>query len=463
MIYEPERTVPVLGEYDVIVAGGGPGGICAAVAAARAGARTLLVERYGFLGGIATAGWVNLLLGIRSAQSEEPVVGGICGELARRMVSLGCATDFDAGLRSGRVTFEPEAFKLAADELVTGSGAELLLHALVGEVMVEDGRIAALVLETKGGPRAVVGRVFVDATGDADLVARAGARFELGRPADGRVQAMTLIVQLAGIDRERFPGRDDPAVREAMRAAQMAGLRAYRWHGAGPSPIARSDARAFNITHLGGDPTDVANLTAAEVQGRRDAWAIAEWMRRAVPGCEESFLELTAPMVGVRESRRMVGVECVTGQDVTSARKREDAVARCSFGLDVHCPMAHVGPEAAAMGGLVCRQTCGKTDCHMLTEHRDEMPASGHIAGGSWYDIPYGALVCADLANLLACGRCVSADHLAMASLRVMGPSMATGQAAGEAAALAATNDSVARAVDVSGLQRRLRAAGAAV
>ncbi|MGD9494892.1 MAG: FAD-dependent oxidoreductase [Armatimonadota bacterium] len=463
MIREPARELPVMGDYDVVVAGGGPSGICAAAAAARAGARTLLVERYGFLGGTATAGWVNLLLGIRSAKTGEPVVGGICEELARRMASLGCATDFDAGLHSGRVTFEPEAFKLAADELVTGSGAELLLHALVGEVVVEDGRIRALVLEGKCGPRAATGRVFVDATGDADLVARAGARFELGRPADGRVQAMTLIVQIAGIDRARFPGRDDPAVREAMRAAQMAGLRAYRWHGAEPSPSACSDSRAFNITHLGGDPTDVADLTAAEVQGRRDAWAIADWMRREVPGMERSFLELTGHAIGVRESRRMVGLTCVTGEDVISARKREDAIARCSFGLDIHCPMAHVGAQAAAAGGFVCRTTCGKQDCPMLTEHRAELPQSGQIAGGSWYDIPYGALVCADLTNLLACGRCVSADHLAMASLRVMGPAMATGQAAGEAAAMAAAAEGEAGAVHVPELQRRLRANGAAL
>ncbi len=463
VVREPAREVPVWDEYDVIVAGGGPGGICAAVAAARAGARTLLVERYGFLGGIATAGWVNLILGIRPARTGEPVVGGLCEELCRRIADLGCATDFDRGVAGGRIRFEPEGFKLAADELVTGSGADLLLHSPVGEAIVEDGRIAALVLETKSGPLAVGGRVFVDATGDADLVARAGARFDLGRAADGRVQAMTLIMQMAGIDAERFPGRSDPGVLAATRAAMLDGLGAYRWHGAGASPNPHSDSRSFNMIHLGGDPTDVRDLTAAEVLGRRYARQIAQWMRREVPGAERSFLELTAHMVGVRESRRMVGRECVTGEDVLTARKREDAIARCSFGLDIHCPMAHVGPEAVAMGGSVCRESCGKTDCHMFTHHREELPPAGGIAGGSWYDIPYGALVSADLDNLLTCGRTVSADHLAMASLRVMGPSMATGQAAGEAAAMAAANDTEADAVSVGELQARLRAGGAAI
>ena len=455
--------MPVSGEYDVVVAGGGPSGICAAVAAARAGAKTLLVDRYGFLGGIATAGWVNLILGIRPARTGAAVVGGLCEELCRHIAELGCAVDFDAGMRGGRIPFEPEGFKLAADELVTGSGADLLLHALVSDAVVEYGRIAALVLETKAGPRAVLGRVFVDATGDADVVARSGARFELGRPADGRVQAMTLVLQMAGIDPERFPGRDDSGVLAAIRAAMLDGLGAYRWHGAGPSPNARSDSRSFNMIHLGGDPTHVRDLTAAEVLGRRRAWQIAEWMRRKAPGAEHAFLELTAHMVGVRESRRMVGRQCVTGEDVLSARKRDDAIARCSFGLDIHCPMAHVGPEAVAAEGFVCRATCRKLDCPMFTDHRADLPPVGGVAGGSWYDIPYGALVSADITNLLTCGRAVSADHLAMASMRVMGPSMATGQAAGEAAAMAAANDADAGAVNVGELQERLRASGAAI
>jgi len=459
VIHEPARELPVTGEYDVIVAGGGPGGICAAVAAARAGARTLLVERYGFLGGMATASWVRPLLGVRSARTGEPVVGGICAELCRTMADLGAASDFDDGLRRGRIDFEPEGVKRAADELVLGAGVELLLHSLVGDVAVEDGRIAALVLEGKSGPRAVAASAFVDATGDADLVARSGARFELGRRADGRVQAMGNVFGVGGIDEARFPDADaQEAVRERMRDAMADGLRAYRWHEGHIGPDAARGRRTFNVTHVGGDPTSIEDLTAAEVQARRDARQIADWMRREVPGMEGAFIELTSHALGVRESRRMVGRECVTGEDVLSARKRGDGIARCTFGLDIHCPMARVGGRS-----FVCRASCDHTDCHMFREHREDLPETGHIAEGSWYDIPYGALVSADIANLLACGRCVSADHWAMASLRVMGPSMATGQAAGEAAAMAAAADGDAGAINVSELQRRLRAAGAAM
>ncbi len=448
----------------MVVAGGGPSGICAAVAAARAGARTLLIERYGFLGGIATAGWVDLLLGIAPARTGEMVVGGLFRELVDGMAALGCARPFDEGIRAGRIPFEPEAFKLVADALVLGSGADLLLHSTVGEAIVAGDRLRALVLEGKSGARAVEARVFVDATGDADVVARAGARWEMGRPADGRVQAMSMILQMGGLDVDRVPtrGEDAEAVKAATREALMAGLPAYRWHSPERSPDARQDSLAFNVTHLSGDPTDATDLSRAEVKGRKDAWEIARWMREAVPGMERSHLQLTAHMVGVRESRRMVGRETVTCEDLLTGRKRPDAIARCTFGLDVHCPMAHTGPEAAQVDGVACRQSCGKRDCHMLTRHLDEVPEHGGVADRSWYDIPWDALVSADLRNLLTCGRSVSADHQAMASLRVMGPAMATGQAAGAGAALAAESGDLTE-VDVTELQRRLRDAGAAI
>lgn len=466
-IREPARELPVIGGYDVVVAGGGPGGICAAVAAARAGARTLLVERYGFLGGIATAGWVDLILGVAPARTGEMVVGGILREIVEGMAALGCARPFDEGIAKRRIPFEPEAFKLVADALVLGSGADLLLHSPVGDAVVEGERLRALVLEGKSGHRAVEASVFVDATGDADVAARAGARFQIGRPADGRVQAMSLIMQMGGVDPERVPtrgGADDAEVRALMREALLDGLPAYRWHTPERSPDSRQNSLAFNMTHLGGDPTDVEDLTRAEVEGRRDAQEIARWMRETVPGMENAHLQLTAHMVGVRESRRIVGRQTVTGADVLSGRKREDAIARCTFGLDVHCPMAHTGPEAAQVNGVACRAGCGKRDCVMLTKYADQVPEHGGVADGSWYDIPWGALVSADVPNLVTCGRCVSADHHAMASLRVMGPAMATGQAAGEGAAMAAARESAdAQNVNVSELQRRLRAAGAAI
>ncbi len=458
-IHEPARETPVIGEYDVIVAGGGPGGICAATAAARAGAKTLLIEKYGFLGGIATAGWVRPLLGVRPADGQ-PVIGGIAEELCREMERLGTAAPYDEAMPSGRINFDAEGFKFAADNLVGGTDAHILLHAMVAGAIVQEGRLTALTVESKSGRQAMLGRVFVDATGDADVVARAGASFALGRPADGRVQALGNVFQVGGIDESRYPSKEEqePIAERMYQAIEADEVRSYRWHAGhvGPDPL--RGQRTYNITHIGGDPTSVVDLTAAELQARQDVWGIMDWMRREVPGMEDAFMEVTSPAIAVRESRRMVGLEEVTLEDLVSARKREDAVARCSFSVDIHCPMGRVKGR-----GFTCGTHCDNKACHMFTDHEAELPHERRIGGGSWYDIPYGALVSADITNLLACGRCVSADHATMSSLRVMGPSMAMGQAAGEAAAMAAEEGIEARAVNVMTLQNRLRHNGAAV
>lgn len=451
-IREPARNLPVIGEYDVIVAGGGPGGICATVAAARAGASTLLLERYGFLGGIATAGRVRPLLGVRPADGE-PVIGGIAEELCREMERLGAAAPYDEAMPTGRIDFEPEGFKFAADNLVADSGASIRLHSIVADAIVEDGRLTALILESKSGREAVLGRVFVDATGDADIVARAGGRFTIGRPADGRVQAMGNVFQVGGIDESRYPSKEEqePIAERMYRAVEADEIRSYRWHEGHVGPDPERGQRTYNITHLGGDPTNVRDLTAAEVQARRDARGIMDWLRREVPGMEDAFIEVTSPAIAVRESRRMTGLQQVTLDDVVTARKRADTIARCSFNIDIHCPMARVKGRT-----FTCNVRCDNRDCHMFTDHASELPQETRIAGGSCYDIPYGAIVSADLPNLLACGRCISADHAAMSSLRVMGPSMSTGQAAGEAASMAADGGIDARDVNVTELQERL-------
>ena len=457
-VREPARELPVIGDYDVIVAGGGPGGICAAVAAARAGASTLLLERYGFLGGIATAGWVRPLLGVRPADGQ-PVIGGIAEELCREMERLGTAAPFDESVPNGRIDFEPEGFKFAADNLVADSGASIRLHTAVADAIVDHGRIQGLVLESKSGREVVLGRVFVDATGDADIVARAGGRFTLGRSADGRVQAMGNVFQVGGIDESRYPSKEEQEqLAERMAdATERDEIRSYRWHEGHVGPDPNRGQRTYNITHVGGDPTDVMDLTAAEVQARRDTRGIMDWLRREVSGMEDAFIEVTSPAIAVRESRRMTGLQQVTLDDVITARKRPDAIARCSFGIDIHCPMARVKGRT-----FTCNVRCDNRDCHMFTDHAADLPRETRIADGSWYDIPYGALVSADLPNLLACGRCISADHAAMSSLRVMGPSMSTGQAAGEAASMAADGGIDAREVNVMQLHERLRRDGAA-
>ena len=460
-IREPAREIPVVGDYDVVVAGGGPGGVTAAVAAARAGASTLLIERYGFLGGMATAGLVRPLLGVRARKSEEPIIGGIAEELCRGMADLGTAVPFEQGVARGRIDFEPEGFKCVCDRLAAEAGVELRLHSLVVGAMTKDGRLNALVLESKSGRQAVLGRVFVDATGDADLVAHAGARYTMGREADGRVQAMGNVFLVGGINEDEYPTGDEleAVADKTYEAIEQGRVRVYRWHeGHKGGPLTRG-LRTFNITHVGGDPTDLDTLTRSEIQLRRDAWGFVSFLREEVRGMEDCYLIQTAPCIGVRESRQMVGLERVSGEDVIEARKRPDAVARCGFGLDIHCPMGRVEGRT-----FTCSIRCANDPpCPFYEEHSDELPKETRIRDGTWFDIPYGALVSAEVPNLLAAGRCVSADHQAMSALRVMGPCMAMGQAAGEAAAMAADADGNAQNVDVADLQRRLRANGTAV
>jgi len=465
----PARELPVIDEYDVVVAGGGPGGIPAAVAAARAGAKTLLVERYGYLGGMATAGLIAVILGTRaSGVPEEPMIGGVAEELCRRMADLGGAPDYDTAVVRGGIAFHPEAFKLAADELVLGCGADLRLHSWVADTVVTDGRIAALVLESKSGREAVAGKVFVDATGDADVVARAGAGFTFGRDFDHAVQSMGSMFHLAGVDSSRLPQGDElAAFRERATAAITSGeINAYNPSWGGVLGGRYAGHHLPNATRFPGDPTDAEDLTRGELQVRRDTWELLAWWRANVPGMEEAFLVQTPPHIGLRESRQMVGRDLVTGSDVVEARKRDDAVARCPYWIDIHCPLGRTKHATH-----LCYTGCpNEPPCAMYEEHYDELPGDGtddraglYPRDRGWFDIPWGSLISADIGNLLTAGRAISADHQAMSALRVMGTCMAIGEAAGEGAAVAADADGDPSALDVADLQQRLRANGAAV
>ena len=464
----PAREIPVIGDYDVVVAGGGPGGIPAAVAAARAGAKTLLLERYGYLGGMATAGLIVSILGTRASGTDEPMIGGIAAELCREMAQLGGAPDYDEAVKRGGIGFDPEVFKLVADTLVLGSGIDLRLHTWVADAIVEDGVISALVLESKSGREAVRGKVFVDATGDADIVWQAGASFTQGREFDGAMMAMGSMFRFGGADQERLPTGDArEEVMEKARAAVTAGeINAYN-PGWGGKVYGRSVGEHMaNSTRFAGDACNVEDLTRGEVQLRRDTWELIDWWRRNVPGLENAHLIQTPPHIGLRESRQMVGHDIVTGQDVVDARRRDDAVARCPYWIDIHCPLGR-----SKHGTHLCYKKCpNDPPCAMFEERYEDLPGNAddtHREGlfprdGLWFDITWGSLVSADIPNLITAGRCISCDHQAMAALRVMGTCMAIGEAAGEGAAMAADSTGAdASAVDVAQLQERLRANGA--
>jgi hypothetical protein len=456
-VREPARKVPVFAEGDVVLAGGGPGGLAAAVASARAGARTVLIERYGYLGGMATAGLIGPLLG-HTAGAGKPVVGGLCREWVERMAALGGAETWEQGLQDWGIRFDPEAFKYVSDRLAEEAGLKLLLHSLVCGAVVKDGALDALVLETKQGRLAVRGRVFVDATGDADVAFRAGLETTKGRRFDGRTMAMGSMFRIRGVSPEHAKHAD--VIRERIRAGQQSGeLRVYGGPG-GNGATMSDDELTPNVTRAAGDGTDVEQLTAAELAVRKDTWDIVRFYRERLPGFENVRLECTPAHVGVRETRQAVGDYVMTARDIAEGRKHPDGVARASYWIDIHCCMGYTKPRYH-----VCKQDCPAVgECPILNEAPHELPASLYPPEGDWADVPYRSLTVRGVSNLLSAGRCISADHHAMSATRVMATCMAIGEAAGAAAAMAADgHGGDVRAADVATLRRKLTDAGALV
>jgi len=457
-IIENPRELAVYADVDVVVCGGGPGGLPAAIAAARHGAKTLLIERYGFLGGLATAGLVAPILGHHAHNSQTPIVEGILKEMTERMHALGGAPTWEEALAKWGISFDAETFKRVADQMVQEAGGQLLLHTLVTDAMVEDGRIKAVIIENKSGRQAVRAKIAIDATGDADVAFRAGAPTTKGRPWDGKSGSMGSFIHLDGLpdlsDEERKAALEK--VRQAMAEGR---LRFYN-----PNFLSMNDVyhdhSSPNMTRFSGDSTNAEDMTRAELSVREDVWKLQQFLREEVPGFANCYIRATSVQVGPRESRQVLGDYVLTGDDVHHGRKFADAVARGSWWIDIHCPLGHTYPVH------LCVVECPRqAQCAFWAAQHDRMYSKADLypPDGDWYDIPYRCLVAQKLNNLLVSGRCISATHEGMAGSRVMGTCMAIGQAAGTAAALAIKQGVSPRHLDVQALRQVLRADGALV
>ncbi|MGQ9909411.1 MAG: FAD-dependent oxidoreductase [Candidatus Flexifilum sp.] len=424
-------ALPLIAEADVVVVGSGSAGSTAAIAAARTGADTLLIERYGFLGGTSTM-VLDTFYGFYTPASDAVrVVGGIPWEIVERLYSYGMVIERPSSYGAGQaVTYDPTTLKVVWEQTAEAAGVRLLLHTLIVDVIMDGARIVGLVAASKRGLGLIGGRTFVDASGDADLVFRAGAPFELAG-ADGQpAQSLTTTFRLGNVDEDRARAvrRDELVAR--MKAANLSGeYRLPREEGSvHRTPIA--GVVATNMTRVAYvDALDPAVLTAAEVEGRRQALEYTRFLREQIPGYERAYLVNFSTQIGIRETRRIHGRYRLTREDVLAARRFDDAIAQCGAPIEDH------GPGSAT---------------------RWE-----YVPGGGTYDIPYRALLPQVVDNLIVAGRCLSADHDAHASVRSMGQCMAMGQAAGTAAALAARQDVPIPAVPIDLLQRRLRQDGA--
>jgi len=457
VVREPQRDIPVIADVDVCVIGGGPGGLPAAIAAARQGASTMLVEMQGFLGGMATSGQVGPILAITANRSTEPTVAGLLAELCDRLAAIGQGKPYEECLQARCAPFGVEGLKIVADRMVNDAGVRTLFHAFFAESVVEDGRMTHAIIESKSGRQAIRAKVFVDGTGDADVASRAGAECTLGRPADGLPMAMGSEFILGGTE-ALTPEIRQTLVEKTRAAAEAGEVNVYGIGLGGHGSTMDPGHASINCTRAGGNCADVEDLTRAEFATRETTWKLLD-LWRSVPGAEGLHLVATPAHVGIRESRQLVGLHRITGQDVVEGRKYDDSIARCSYWIDIHCPRG-LGVPA---GVHLCRKKCPRTDCYMLTDYPNQVPDELYPPEGDWFDIPYRALVPQTIDGLLVSGRCISADYQAMGAMRVIGPCMAIGEAAGIAAATAAEANVQPRDVDVETLRGKLTDAGALV
>ncbi|MEM3693823.1 MAG: FAD-dependent oxidoreductase [Candidatus Bathyarchaeia archaeon] len=415
-----EEEIPITFDVDVLVAGGGIAGLTAAIASARSGAETLLVERYNFLGGLATGGYVTYL-----APPPIPLdkggYGGIFQEIVERLLSLGAAYQFkenEGGAKAGEIIFDGEMLKYIANHMVMESNVMLLLNTYIEGAIVEEGSIKGLIAINKSGRQILKAKVFVDSTGDGDVAAFAGAPYE--KEEVSKMLPITMMYAIGGVDIPRFLVylKEDPGLAKAAKKANFTTAGKAR----GPSMISLHRVCKDQVEVWGGsvhaDGTDALDLTRAELELRDRIVAELEFLRKNVPGFEVSYIASSSPYIGVRETRRIIGDYILTAEDLRAGRCFEDSVAW----------------------------------------YRDP-----RFPGAKGKSIPYRCLIAKGLKNLLVAGRCFSATHEALDMCRLVNECSIMGQAAGTAAAIAAKGNLGVRDVEISELRKKLAEQGAFV
>ncbi len=449
VIKEPARTVPVRAQVDVLVCGGGPAGIIAACAAADDGLKVLLVESRSFLGGNMTIGLP--ILGFLG-QKKNQIIYGLPQKLIDRLKARKASSEHRYCPNHMSLTLvEPEAVKSVALEMVLESHVEVLLHTSVADVIKSGDQITGIITESKSGREAILAKVVIDCTGDADVAFRSGVPCEKGN-SEGGMQPPTLMFCLAGVDTEKlrmsivnkprtyvtefipaeYFGQNHQFIvvgfKDLIKTAETAGLSIPTERTIIITGLREGEAWINMTRVMGTDGTDAHSLTLGEIEARRQITDIQKYLISYVPGFENAYFTKTAPFLGIRETRRLVGEYVMNRDDILSCRKFDDAIAVASYPIDLHRP----NDRGCTM------EWCG--DC---------------------YDIPYRSLVPKKIKGLLVAGRCISTTHEAMAAIRVMAPCMAMGEAAGRAAKAAVRDEVAVDKVDVRKLQKELVARGA--
>ena len=409
-------------KYDLAVIGGGFAGVAAAIAAAREGADVIIIEKSNALGGAATNCLVNPFMPYKTKINGEPTAlsAGIFAKIHQRLE--------ERGAMRGE-TFLEEELKYVLSEMVFETGVSLLYHAYIFEVQKDNERIVSVSVATKQGKMQIEANYFIDATGDAQLAFLADCPTVLGRRPDNLCQPMTLCFRVGNADVEKFYASKPKlaaAHQKALEAGELINPRenilVFK------SPI--KNVLHFNTTRVvKKNPTDPLDVTEAEVLARRQVYEIYDFMKKHADGLEDSFLMMTAAEIGVRESRMIIGDYVLTEADCRAFTKFEDGIAACNYDIDIH------NPEGSG------------------TSHY-------YFPEGEFYTIPYRSLIPTGVTNMLVAGRCISSDHGAQASYRIMPTVCCIGEAAGSAIALAIKDSITVREVNTNALRKLLRENG---
>ncbi|MEI7904622.1 MAG: FAD-dependent oxidoreductase [Candidatus Firestonebacteria bacterium] len=448
-ITEPKKKLPIYGSYDVVVCGGGPAGIASALSAARNGAKTLLIEQTGCLGGMSTAG-----LGPNFApftRAEKPLALGIAMEVLNKLKAI---DGIGASSKTGTswIAVDSEKIKLLYDRLMEKAGVKVLFFTGVFGVLKKNRKITAAIIENKSGRQAVLGKNFIDATGDADLAAKAGVPFEKGG-SKGVLQPVTLCFSAAGIDSEKFKtlrnvtfkGNNTKMTEKTLEPFLGKSLPdmkfgEYRY-------IVNKDMGngvwGFNFGHVYNiDGTNADDLSFGIAYGRKIADNFISHARKHISAFKNAQLVQTAQLLGVRETRRIKGIYKYTINDYKSLRKFDDTIAVFDYPVDVH-------------GSNKSKKT--------FKRHMKQFTTDFIVPYGKYYSIPFRVLIPEKIENLLVPGRSLSADRLTHGALRVMPLCFAFGEAAGLAAAMSCKSGKIIKDTNISLLRAKLKKQGAKI
>jgi len=426
---EPSREIPVKAEVDVLVIGGGPAGFSASVSAARKGAKTMLIEQAGQVGGVATTGLMSHWTG--------NTIGGFYREILER--SSGADLNGLDQYSWDNVIINPENLKLVMFEMLQEAGVVLQLYTFACEAIMEGDTIKGVIIESKSGREAILAKIVIDASGDGDIAAKTGAEFFLGREQDGKMQPMTIMFKVAGVDTSRVNYvHSFESTYEIAEGDLQTIARKHIPYPAGHVLLYGTDIPGVvtcNMTNcINVDGTKSEDLTQAELTCRSQMKPIVEFLKEHVPGFEKCYLLSSASIIGVRETRHFIGEKTITEQDIKDARVFEDwAVTKVHFNFDVH---------NLSGAGL------------------DETGVQKHFKQSRWYTIPYGCFIPKKIDNLMLAGRNISGTHLAHSNYRVMPICANMGQSVGIAAAMSAQKGICPRDLNVNELQNELIALG---